>query len=159
MEGGAAKQHFAPVDLANLAAAFIEIYQPDSEEKGHSLSLDLGDDAPFMVMGEKNLLGQVIANLLENALRHTPHGTSITLGLTRENGRIIFACGDTGAGIPEAEFENVRRRLYRLERSRTTEGNGLGLSLIDAICALHDAPMSLSDNNPGLRVAISFAPA
>lgn len=159
MGSGAAKQHFAPVDLGKLAASFVEIYQPDGEENGQILSLELADTAPFMVTGEKNLLGQVIANLLENAMRHTPSGTAITLGLNRESGHVVFTCTDTGKGIPEAEFENVRRRLYRLEHSRTTEGNGLGLSLVDAICALHEAPLTLATNAPGLKVSIRFSAA
>lgn len=108
------------------------------------------------VTGDRNLLGQAVANLIENALRHTPPGTRIDIALARPAGRAMLTVADTGPGIPDAERDKVRRRLYRLERSRTTPGHGLGLSLVEAIAQAHGAELDLTDNAPGLRVTLTF---
>lgn len=151
IEGGSPKGRFAPVDLADLVRVFAEIYGPSAEDSGHILALAL-PGGPVTVQGDKGLLGQVIANLIENALRHTPAGSRVEVGLADDT----LTVADNGPGIPEGERGNVLRRLYRLDRSRTTPGNGLGLSLVAAIVDLHGATMDLSDNQPGLRVAIRF---
>jgi signal transduction histidine kinase len=101
-------------------------------------------------------VGQALANLLENALRHTPGNGTITVAVTADGETAELSVGDTGPGVPEAERDKVLRRLYRLERSRTTPGNGLGLALVYAIASLHEADLSLSDNRPGLRVSLRF---
>ncbi|MFD2854507.1 sensor histidine kinase [Seohaeicola zhoushanensis] len=111
------------------------------------------------VEGNRSLLGQAMSNLLENALRHTPEGSEITLRVAREGEAVLLEVADTGHGIPEAEREKVLRRLYRLERSRTTPGHGLGLSLVAAIAGFHGAELSLADNAPGLRVSLRFRAA
>lgn len=158
IEGGSPKSRFAPVDLAALARRFAEFYEPAAEDSGHLLApvtLPAGED--FTVTGDKDLLGQVIANLIENALRHTPAGTSVAITLSREGDAVVLAVADSGPGIPADERERVLRRLYRLERSRTTPGNGLGLALVAAIADLHGAALNLGDNAPGLRVSLRFA--
>ncbi|MHA6265129.1 sensor histidine kinase [Arenibacterium sp. CAU 1754] len=156
IESGSPKTRFAPVDLCDLAKTFGEIYEPAAQEVGRSLSVDT-PDAPVMVTGDRDLLGQVLANLIENALRHTQPGTAITVRAGTEYGRPCLSVADTGPGIPEVERENVLQRLYRLERSRTTPGSGLGLSLVSVIAALHGASVELSDNAPGLVVALRFS--
>ena len=117
---------------------------------GHNLAVSTRGKAE--IIGDRPLLGQVIANLIENALRHTPAGSDVTL--TVDGPRLILA--DTGPGIPAEERDKVLRRLYRLDRSRSTPGNGLGLSLVDAIVKLHGGSLELLDNAPGLRVVASF---
>jgi len=109
-----------------------------------------------VINGERNLLGQIIANLLENALRHTPAGSDIDVKLRGGIDSVQLVCRDTGPGIPEAERANALRRLYRLESSRTSEGSGLGLSLVAAIADLHGGTIELGDNAPGLVVTIEF---
>ncbi len=156
IEGGSPRSRFAPVDLAELMRTFAEIYEPAAEDSGHALTLRLPGDGPVMVTGDKGLLGQVIANLLENALRHTPAGTRLALSLERHSNGVDLSLADTGPGIPESERDKVLRRLYRLERSRATPGNGLGLSLVAAIADLHGAALILGDNGPGLRVTLRF---
>ncbi len=158
IEGGGARVVFGPVDLNALAAGMAEIYGPDAEESGHPLTLDLAP-APVVVESERGLLGQAFANLIENALRHTPRGTAITLRTGTEGGRAVLEVADQGPGIPEAERGKVLRRLYRLERSRTTPGHGLGLSLVAATARLHGAELALLDNAPGLKVRITFPAA
>lgn len=156
IEGGSPKARFGSVDLAAVVRTFIEIYEPAAEDSGHVLRLEPLPEGPATVTGDRNLLGQAVANLIENALRHTPPGTLIRVSLTREPGRVVLTVADTGPGIPEAERDKVRRRLYRLERSRTTPGHGLGLSLVEAIAQAHGAELDLSDNAPGLRVRLTF---
>jgi signal transduction histidine kinase len=159
MEGGALQSHFTKLDLARVISGITEIYGPNAEETGHDLRCKTEGAGPFWVRGERNLLGQLAANLIENALRHTPAGASITLSLHEKAGAVTLTVADTGPGIPEAERENVLRRLYRLERSRTSEGSGLGLSLVAAIADVHGAKLVLGDNAPGLRVSLHFPPA
>jgi signal transduction histidine kinase len=158
IEGGGARVAFAPVDLNALASGIAELYGPDAEAADRRLTLDLAAP-PLIVSGERGLLGQALANLIENALRHTQGGTAITLRTARENGGAVLEVADRGPGIPEAEREKVLRRLYRLERSRTTPGHGLGLSLVAATARLHGAELALLDNAPGLRVRLSFPAA
>ena len=155
IEGGGARAGFVPVDLAGVAAEIAELYTPAAEEEGRALVLNL-PDGPAMISGNKGLVGQALANLIENALRHTPKGGDITIAVQREGPRITLAVADQGPGIPETERENVLRRLYRLEQSRTTPGNGLGLALVAATAGLHGAELTLGDNAPGLKVTLSF---
>lgn len=140
LETGTARASFAPVDLGQLAEDTFDTYRYVVEDTGRSLILDKAD--PAIVSGDRVLLMQAIANLLENAIRHTPKGTRIWLVA---HGRQI-GVADDGPGIPPEEFGNVTHPLYRLERSRTTEGVGLGLSLVKTIANLHDAELSFSEN-------------
>jgi signal transduction histidine kinase len=99
---------------------------------------------------------QMFVNLIENAITHCPRGTSIRVHLDLETSLAKVFVSDNGPGIPVEEHENVFRRLYRLEKSRTSQGSGLGLSLVRAIADLHSVELSLEDNNPGLRVCLIF---
>ncbi len=155
IEGGSPRARFTPVNLVEVARTFAEIYEPSAEDSGHGLTSTL-PESPVMVMGDSALLGQAVANLLENALRHTPDGTSIDLRVGIEAGRALIEVSDSGPGIPVEERDKVLRRLYRLERSRTTPGSGLGLSLVAVIAELHDADLTLGDNAPGLIVRLDF---
>lgn len=156
IEGGSPKARFRPVDLAAVVATFADIYGPAAEDSGHKLMLDLPSGQPVLVQGDKDLLGQVVANLIENALRHTSADSTIRLALSETGDKAILSVADNGPGIPQAERALVLRRLYRLERSRTTPGNGLGLALVAAVADLHDARLELSDAGPGLAVTLSF---
>lgn len=157
IEGGGPRGRFRPVDLSAVVATFADIYGPAVEDSGHSMAVDMPSGRPVHVHGDKDLLGQVVANLIENALRHTPKGTDIRLSLRLEAASVVLSVADNGPGIPEAERALVLRRLYRRETSRTTEGNGLGLALVAAIADLHDARLQLSDNAPGLIVSLAFS--
>jgi len=153
LESGQARLAFSDVDLAALATDLADVYGPASEDSGHSLITTI--DGPAIVKGDRTLLGRLIANLIENALRHTPPG-SITLRVAGGASPILIV-QDDGPGIPEAERSRVLRRLYRLEHSRTSEGSGLGLSLVAAIAELHGARLELGDAAPGLTVTLTFA--
>ena len=150
IEGSGPGQNFAPVDLGQLARDIAELYDPAAQESGHQIWLQVSGKT--IVQGDRTLLGQAIVNLLENALRHSAPGT-VTLAVDGQT----LSVGDHGPGIPEAEREAVLRRLYRLDRSRNTPGNGLGLSLVAAIVRRHGAELILTDNHPGLLATIRFS--
>jgi signal transduction histidine kinase len=155
LEAGLKKQRFRSVDLGGVVSSLADDYLPVAEEYGHELDLlDRGDHP--MIYGDTELLTQLVANLIENSIRHCPSGSKIRLKLSEAEGRVVFEIADNGPGIPKEEHTNVFRRLYRLEKSRTTPGHGLGLSLVSAIVLLHDGSIKLADNKPGLLVAVSF---
>ena len=133
-----------------------EVYGPVVEEHGHNLIVDLQPQLSLPMLGDRSLLLQLIVNLVENAVHHCPPGTNIALSGGDNDDMIWFRVADSGVGIPESERLNVFQRLYRLERSRTTSGTGLGLSLVKAITDLHYGTVSLGDNKPGLVVSVCF---
>lgn len=156
IEAGARRSAFQVVDLADIMQTVCDAYAPTIEDGGSPFDVRLPQGV--MVEGDRELLTQLFANLLENAIGHTPAGTAIRVELERgvdgRSGRA--AVSDAGPGIPAAEREKVLRRFHRLEQSRSQPGNGLGLSMCAAIADLHQAGVALSDNGPGLRVAMVF---
>ena len=154
IEAGARREKFAPVDLAALLGDVGDIYAEVAEDAGQILLCDVAGAA--WVMGDKELLTQTFANLIENAIRHCPAGTAITCKVRVNGDWVTASVADTGPGIPTGEREMVLRRLYRLEKSRTAEGTGLGLSLVKAVADLHGAELALTDATPGLRVELRF---
>jgi signal transduction histidine kinase len=152
IEGGVRRDHFAPLDLALVMSNLAEIYTDVAEDAGMELSCLA--DTPALVFGDKELLTQAFANLIENAIRHCPQGTRILCQITTLQGQVTASVADNGPGIPLQERELVLRRLYRLEKSRTTQGSGLGLSLVKAVADLHGAKLTLSDAAPGLVVRL-----
>ncbi len=154
VENGALKAQFKPVDLAALCRTMVEIYEPAAAMQSQTL-VYAGPDT-LTVAGEKTLLGQMLANLLENALRHTGEGAAIEVRLEPVAQGVALSVSDNGPGIPEDERGRVTQRLYRLDRSRHTAGNGLGLSLVEAVARLHGAELRFEDAEPGLRVCLQF---
>lgn len=157
IEGGNLASRFAPFDLAATARQVAELYQPSVEEHGDRLTLDV-PMVPAMVRGDADLVAQAIANLVENALRHSPPGSRVGIEVAAGADGSELVVTDDGPGIPEGERDKVTRRLYRLEGSRTTPGHGLGLSLVSAIAQVHSGQLVLEDNAPGLRVRLIFPP-
>ena len=143
-----------PVKLTRV----IDAYAYGAEDAQHHITARL-PDAKIAVNGDPELLVQLFANLIENAIQHSPPGSQIDVALANVDGVAIASVSDNGPGIPVAERDKVFRRLYRLEKSRTTPGNGLGLSLVSAIAGLHDAKIEMSDNAPGLTVSVKFSGA
>jgi len=153
VEAGNRRRGFARVDLSALASTVADVFQASAEEQGRAIRCRI--EPEVAITGDADLLSQLVANLIENALRHTPAGTGIEIGLSRRpDGRVELVVADRGPGIPAEERERVFRRFYRLEQSRHTPGNGLGLSLVAATAQLHRGEISLSDNHPGLRVTV-----
>lgn len=157
IESGARHAAFSDVDLAQIVSAVAEAYVPVAEDRGQQLQVVV-NSAPA-IRGDRELLTQMAANLIENAINHCPAGVVITVALEQDAAIPVLCIADTGPGIPAAELDKVLRRFYRLEASRTTPGSGLGLALVKAIAELHGASVELSDNRPGLRVTVRFPAA
>lgn len=155
IEAGVRRSSFRTVDLSDVMRTVADAYGPVLEDSGRSLETDI--PGLFTMTGDRELLIQLFSNLIENALRHTPKGTRVVMRLSRTDEHVLAEISDDGPGIPENERSRVFQRFYRLEHSRTTPGNGLGLSLVAAIVDVHGATLELSDNNPGLKIAILFS--
>ena len=155
IEGGTRRRTFAEVDISDLMRSVAEIYQPVAEEKAQRLTCDLEDG--LTMAGDRELLVQMLVNLIENAIRHSPPGATIVLEAQRDGDRLSMTVRDNGPGIPAVFRDRVFQRFFRLEESRTTPGNGLGLSLVNAVAALHGLEITLGDNEPGLIVSLRTA--
>ncbi len=155
IESGTPASRFRAVDMGDLVSTCVELYEPAAAETERRLSAAIAPDLP-PVTGDRDLLMQMLANLIENALRHTPDGTGIHVELAARDGGVVLSVADAGPGIPADEVENVLQRLYRLDRSRMTPGSGLGLSLVSVVARLHGADLALGDNRPGLKVRVTF---
>jgi signal transduction histidine kinase len=153
VEAGAQKSAFAELDLSALARSVGEAYQPAAEDSGHKLDIRIVDGV--RLTGDRQLLAQMISNLVENALRHTPVGSTVSLALCRTAAGFAIEVSDNGPGIPEPERGKVFDRFYRLDRSRSTAGSGLGLALVKAIAGLHGLSIELTDRRPGLGVVVT----
>ena len=153
IDSGLRRSGFVPVDVAAVAAAAVEFYQPAAELRGSTLSLE--SSAPALIRGDPVLLAQALGNLIDNAVKYTPEHGTITVGVRRSNeGSVEIVVADSGPGIPESERSKAVERFYRGDASRCTPGVGLGLSLVDAVARLHGSELRLEDNHPGLRAGI-----
>ncbi len=146
---------FRDVDLTALVDDVGELYGPLIEESGKKLVLH---NAPGVILSaDRDMLFQAVVNLVDNALKHTTEGGRIELSLSEtKNGGAEIVVADDGPGIPEEDRAKVRERFYRLDRSRTTPGAGLGLSLVSAVVDLHRGELRLEDNHPGLRAVLTL---
>lgn len=151
IEAGSRTSHFRTVDFSQLVESIVQTFAPSVEDAGKSLSAHV--EPGISIKGDRELLTQMIVNLIENALVHTPAGTRIRVEL-RGDPQFSFSISDNGPGIPSPEREKVFRRFYRLEQSRTSPGNGLGLALVAAIAGVHNLSIAVEDNEPGLRMTL-----
>ena len=152
IEAGNRRIGFKPISLSELLGAVAELYRPMAEENGQILIETI--EPSLQVNGERELLMQLFANLIENALRHTPRGSTIALAARRTDRWVQVSVTDDGPGIPENLRGKVLQRFFRLESSRTTVGHGLGLSMANAIVKVHDATLELTDAGTGLRATV-----
>jgi len=151
IESGSRLSHHIQFDFATLVQDAVELYEALAQEKSQAVSVQLTQ--PLTVYGDRDLLFQALANLLDNAVKYTPIGGSIKITLTvLANPLIELRIIDTGPGIPAKARAQVFERFFRLEHSRNTPGNGLGLSLVAAVAKLHHSDLKLEDNAPGLCV-------
>jgi len=158
IETGARRDRFRRVGVASLVNEVFEVYADIATEQGRGLRVVRSERTSSLhLVGDGQLLKQMLANLVQNAIRHTPRGSQIGLGYGRRSqGGVSLFVIDNGPGIPQSEMDKVFKRFYRLDKSRTTEGTGLGLSMVKAIANLHAARITLHDNRPGLVVQIDF---
>jgi signal transduction histidine kinase len=155
IESDTRKEGFVDLDLASLVQDVAELYEPLAEEKGQHFDLHLG--ARPRVHADRDLLFQAIANLLDNAIKYTPPQGHLRVDVGKRANLPFVVIADSGPGIPVAAQEKVFQRFFRLEDSRTTPGNGLGLSLVAAVAKLHRIRISLDDNAPGLCATLEFS--
>ncbi|MCC8392838.1 HAMP domain-containing histidine kinase [Paraburkholderia sp. MMS20-SJTR3] len=145
---------FRMVDLSALVERVVDAFRPDIEMAQHELRLEI--ESGIHILADRHLLSQLLANLIENGIRHTPAGTELTVSLIQYRGRPRLLMSDNGPGIAPDDRAKVLRRFVRLEQSRSTPGYGLGLALVAAIARAHHATLVLEDNCPGLLVSLTF---
>ena len=157
-EAGAPSGDFAEVDVSAVAADLAELYEPAAEEQGLALTTDIAPDV--RLRANRELIGQALVNLVENAMKYYEPAEGKTgkvhIAVRAEDGRVRIEVSDNGPGIPEADRQRVKERFVRLEKSRTEPGSGLGLSLVDAVARLHRGELRLEDNAPGVRAVIDL---
>jgi signal transduction histidine kinase len=161
-ESGQARDDMSEFDAAEIAHDIGELYEPLAEQKGITLKVEA--DAPARVQGNRELVSQALANLVDNAIKYAePHdkpvngaAPEIVVQALNEADRILLTVADSGPGIPEADRARVVERFVRLEQSRSQPGSGLGLSLASAVARLHGGELSLEDNQPGLKSVIAL---
>lgn len=152
IEAGSRRSSFAAVDAAPLLRDVMELYDVVAEERSVTLVLDISDRLPLF--GDRALVQQAAANLVDNALKFTPPGSTVRIeGRTRPNG-IEITVSDQGPGIPAEDRERAVERFYRGESARNTPGSGLGLTLVGAVAQLHGGALRLEDAGPGLRATL-----
>jgi signal transduction histidine kinase len=149
------REGFTDVNLDLLVQDVVELYEPLAEEKQQNLALQVSPVSALQ--GDRNLLFQAIANLLDNAIKYTPSKGTIRIRVLEDDQCVCIVIEDSGPGIPAAAREKVFQRFFRLDASRATPGSGLGLSLVAAVAKLHSMAISLQDNNPGLRIKLEFS--
>jgi len=161
-ESGQARDGMADVDAAEIARGVGELYEPVADEKGIQLRVEASTAAP--VHGNRELISQALANLVDNAIKYgapdrgeaTGVEPEIVIKAVPDDKRILLTVADAGEGIPEVDRGRVVERFVRLEQSRSKPGSGLGLSLASAVARLHGGELKLEDNQPGLRTVISL---
>jgi hypothetical protein len=159
-ESGHARDNMNEFDAAQIARDVGELYEPLAEQKGLALKVDAAAAAP--VRGNRELVSQALANLVDNAIKYTTPGelngsaAEILVKAGNEGERITLSVEDRGPGIPEADRSRVVERFVRLEQSRSEPGSGLGLSLASAVARLHGGELKLEDNHPGLKSTIAL---
>ena len=161
-ESGQAREDMSEFDAAEIARDVGDLYEPLAEEKGISLKVEA--DAPARVKGNRELVSQALANLVDNAIKYTEPGAPLLNGAApeivvralNEGEHILLTVADNGPGIPEADRARVVERFVRLEQSRSKPGSGLGLSLASAVARLHGGDLTLADNEPGLKSIIAL---
>ncbi len=145
---------FRTVNLVDIATEVVELFDAAAENKGGRV--EVAAEKPVFIIGDRDLLFDAMANLVDNAIKHGREDGLVTVCVDGNDSEATLSISDDGPGIPADEFEHVLKRFYRLERSRSTPGNGLGLSLVAAVGHLHGARIMLSDNAPGLRIELHF---
>jgi signal transduction histidine kinase len=154
IESGARRAGFKPVDLADVARDVVDAFLPAAEEGGRTLAADLVVALPLS--GDRELLAQMVANLIDNALRHTPPGARVAATSARSEDELSLTIADDGPGAPDSELKRIFERFYRLDAARATPGDGLGLSLVAAVAELHGMTCRARDNRPGLAVVLTL---
>jgi signal transduction histidine kinase len=153
IETGARRAGFKKIDLAVVAEEVSEAFRPAAEDEGKTIASKM--TISLSLAGDKELLTQMVANLIDNALRHTPKGTRIDIGSRVMDETNVLVIADNGPGVAERHRAHIFERFYRVDAARSTPGNGLGLSLVAAIAELHGLQVSTADNRPGFQIILA----
>jgi len=157
IEAGARRSAFTQVNLAPLLSDLAELYDAAAEETGQTLAARIPPGA--MVFGDRDMIQQAVANLLDNAIKFSPPNGVIRLSAHGVPGAVEIVVADDGPGIPPQDHEHATQRFFRGETARSTPGSGLGLSLVQAVAMLHGGALRLEDNGPGLRAVLQLPAA
>jgi signal transduction histidine kinase len=155
IEAQTRKEAFCTVDLVQIVGKVVELYDAAAEQDGTHLTV--AGDREVIAVGDPDLVFDAIANLVDNAIKHGRAGGNVVVETEVIGGAPVVSIADDGPGIPADERGHVFKRFYRLERSRYTPGNGLGLSLVAAVARLHGGRIEMLDNSPGLRLRLWFS--
>jgi signal transduction histidine kinase len=158
LEAGYSAEEVARVDLAEAVRDVVELYEPAADELG--VTLESATDGPHVVTGNRELIGQALSNVVDNAIKYSAGGSEkpcVRVALERRNGEAVLSVADNGPGIPDAaDRERATERFVRLEKSRSQPGSGLGLSLAKAVMKFHGGRLDLAAADPGLIVSMVF---
>jgi signal transduction histidine kinase len=154
VESGAYRSAFTVVNLQPIVRDVCELYQAAAEER--HVTLHGAAAEPVEVYGDRELLAQMLTNLVDNAVKYTPAGGVVRIELTRNDDTACLRVADSGTGIPADDRARVLQRFTRLDRARTQPGNGLGLALVNAVTLQHHGRLALDDNAPGLVVTVEL---
>ena len=154
-EAGSVRETMQEISLTDVIEGVGELYCPLAEEKSQQFSVIVPPQGA-VIRGNRNLISQALANLVDNAIKYTPPGGGICVSLENHGDDAVLAVADEGPGIPRQDHDRVIQRFVRLESARNSPGTGLGLSLVAAVARLHEAKLGFGDNHPGLRVSLSF---
>jgi len=154
LEAGIDSTQWVDTDIGDLLAELAELYLAVAEDEGLSFSADFPANPRYYC--NRHLVAQAVTNLLDNAIKYTPRPGSITLAVEGNDSAFTITVSDSGPGIPEHERDHVLERFVRLENERNSPGNGLGLSLVQAVAHIHGAELVMSDNTPGLKATLKF---
>ncbi|MBG6220417.1 MULTISPECIES: HAMP domain-containing sensor histidine kinase [unclassified Janthinobacterium] len=149
-ESGMRPENFDDIDLYQIGADIVEMYEATADEQGVLLVQMFGDSVP--ARGDRNLLGSALASLVDNAIKYAGPGATVEVSAGSDEEGSWLAVRDNGPGVPSEELAKLTQRFYRLDKSRHLPGNGLGLSIVAAIAALHGGSLDIEDAAPGLRL-------
>jgi signal transduction histidine kinase len=154
-EAGSVREEMQEVSLTDVIQGVGELYCPLAEEKGLSFTVHVPPEGA-VIRGNRNLVSQALANLVDNAIKYTRNAGHIFVGLENHQDETTLVVADDGPGIAPEDRDRVTQRFVRLESSRNSPGTGLGLSLVAAVARLHEAKLAFDDNQPGLRATLTF---
>ncbi len=157
IESGARRAAFAAADLAPVLLDMAETYEAVAEERNVKLVAYLPPKIAFV--GDRDLVAQAVANLLDNAVKFTPAGTTVTLKAELQDNMITISVSDAGPGIPHKDHTHAVARFWRAETARNTPGSGLGLAMVDAVATLHGGTLLLNNTDPGLCAILKLPAA
>ena len=158
VEAGAPSGALSEIDISPIVADVAELYTPVAEDEGIEISTDIAEGV--MLRANRELIGQAMVNLLENAMKYAKpedgNAGRIAVDLHKTGANVVITVADNGPGIPEADRARVLERFVRLEKSRSEQGSGLGLALVNAVARLHGGSFRIEDNGPGVRAVLEL---